>query len=137
MIAFHDSPGVTVLSAKAKKEEAPCTTKIFRLSGRQTGATRPRENRPALNRPRLERLTSETRGSSVVTLVFAIALIVVGVLGLSDGGIWFTHQKKVADVGPIQITHEQHERLPLPPIVGGVCLVSGIAILILGGREGP
>jgi hypothetical protein len=68
-------------------------------------------------------------------LVVAIALIVLGVVGLAYGGISFTHQKKVADLGPIQVTHEEHERLPLPPIAGGVCLVSGIAILILGGRE--
>ena len=68
-------------------------------------------------------------------LVVAIALIVLGVAGLSYGGISFTHQKKVADLGPIQVTHEEHDRLPLPPIAGGVCLVSGIAILILGGRE--
>jgi hypothetical protein len=68
-------------------------------------------------------------------LVVAIALIVLGVVGLAYGGITFTHQKKVADLGPIQVTHEEHDRLPLPPIAGGVCLVSGIAILILGGRE--
>jgi hypothetical protein len=68
-------------------------------------------------------------------LIVAIALIVLGVMGLAYGGITFTHQKKVADLGPIQVTHEEHDRLPLPPIAGGVCLVSGIAILILGGRE--
>jgi hypothetical protein len=68
-------------------------------------------------------------------LVVAIALIVLGVVGLAYGGISFTHQKKVADLGPIQVTHEEHERFPLPPIAGGVCLVSGIAILILGGRQ--
>jgi hypothetical protein len=68
-------------------------------------------------------------------LVVAIALIVLGVVGLAYGGISFTHQKKVADLGPIQVTHEEHEMVPLPPIAGGVCLVSGIAILILGGRE--
>jgi hypothetical protein len=67
-------------------------------------------------------------------LVVAIALIVLGVVGLAYGGISYTHQKKVVDLGPIQVTHDQHETLPLPPIAGGVCLVSGVAILILGGR---
>jgi hypothetical protein len=75
------------------------------------------------------------KGDRVMKLVVAIALIVLGVLGLSYGGISFTHQKKVADLGPIQVTQEQHETLPLPPIAGGVCLVAGVAILILGGRE--
>jgi hypothetical protein len=69
-------------------------------------------------------------------LALAIALIVLGVLGLSYGGISFTHQKKVADVGPVHLTREQHETFPVPPIAGGLCLVAGVAILILGGRGG-
>ena len=68
-------------------------------------------------------------------LAVAIALIVLGVLGLSYGGISFTHEKKVADVGPVHVTREQHESFPVPPIAGGVCLVAGVAILILGGRD--
>ena len=65
-------------------------------------------------------------------LVLAITLIVVGMIGLAYGGISFTHQKKDVDLGPIQISHETHDTLPLPPIVGGVCLVAGVALLILG-----
>ena len=70
-------------------------------------------------------------------LVLAIVLIVVGVIGLAYGGISFTHQKKDVDLGSIQISHETHDTLPLPPIVGGVCLVAGVAILIFGGRTRP
>jgi hypothetical protein len=68
-------------------------------------------------------------------LVFAIALIVLGVMGLAYGGISFTHEKKDVDLGPIQVSHETHDTLPLPPIVGGVCLVAGVALLIFGGRQ--
>ena len=70
-------------------------------------------------------------------LVLAMALIVLGVMGLAYGGISFTHQKKDIDLGPIQVSHEKTDTLPLPPIVGGVCLVAGVAILILGGRGRP
>jgi hypothetical protein len=69
--------------------------------------------------------------------LLAIALIVLGVIALAYGGITLTHQKKDVDLGPIQISHETHDTLPLPPIVGGVCLVAGVAILILGGRTPP
>ncbi len=68
-------------------------------------------------------------------LILATALIVVGVLGLAYGGISYTHQKKDIDVGPIQVSHEQHDTLPIPPIVGGLCLAAGIALLTLGGRK--
>ena len=67
--------------------------------------------------------------------VLAIALIVLGVMGLAYGGISFTHQKKDIDLGPIQVSHEQSDTLPIPPIAGGPCLVAGVAILILSGRR--
>jgi hypothetical protein len=66
--------------------------------------------------------------------LLAIALIVVGVIGLAYGGITVTRQKKDVDLGPIQVSHETHDTLPLPPIAGGACLVAGVAILLLGGR---
>ena len=66
----------------------------------------------------------------------AIALIVLGVVGLAYGGISFTHQKKDVDLGPIQISHEKTDTLPITPIAGGLCLVAGVAILIAGGRSG-
>jgi hypothetical protein len=66
----------------------------------------------------------------------AIALIVLGVVGLAYGGISFTHQKKDVDLGPIQISHEKTDTLPITPIAGGLCLVAGVAILIAGGRGG-
>jgi hypothetical protein len=69
--------------------------------------------------------------------LLAMALMVLGVIGLGYGGITLTHQKEDVDLGPIRISHETHDTLPLPPIVGGVCLVAGVAILILGGRTRP
>ncbi len=56
-------------------------------------------------------------------------------MGLAYGGISFTHEKKDVDLGPNQVSHETHDTLPLPPIVGGVCLVAGVALLIFGGRQ--
>ena len=51
--------------------------------------------------------------------VFGIALIVLGLVGLLYGGITWTHKDKVIDAGPIEVTADKHERLPLPPIVAG------------------
>lgn len=64
----------------------------------------------------------------------AIVLIVLGVAGLAYGGISFTHQTKDVDLGPIQISHEKTDTLPVTPIAGGLCLVAGVALLIVGGR---
>ena len=65
--------------------------------------------------------------------VFGIALIVLGLVGLLYGGITWTHKDKVIDAGPIEVTADKHERLPVPPIVGGVLLVAGIALVVRKG----
>jgi len=58
-----------------------------------------------------------------------ILLVVVGVLALAYQGINYTRTEKVFDVGPIHATAERHERIPLPPIVGG-WLVGGVVLLV-------
>jgi hypothetical protein len=66
--------------------------------------------------------------------ILGIVLIVLGVFGLAYGGITWTHRDKVVDLGPVQVTQEEHERLPLSPVAGGVCLVVGATILLMGKR---
>ncbi len=64
-----------------------------------------------------------------------ILLVVLGVLALAYQGINYTHQEKVLDVGPIHATAEKHERIPLPPVIGGLALVGGVVLLVVGARR--
>jgi uncharacterized membrane protein YidH (DUF202 family) len=66
-----------------------------------------------------------------------VLLIVVGVLVLAYQGINYTRQKKVLDVGSVHLTTETHERIPLPPILGGLALVGGVVLLVVGARNKP
>ena len=61
-----------------------------------------------------------------------VLLIVVGALVLAYQGINYTRQKNVLDVGSVHITKEDHERIPLPPIFGGVALVGGVVLVVMG-----
>jgi uncharacterized membrane protein len=65
-----------------------------------------------------------------------ILLVVLGGLALAYQGFTYTHQEKILDVGPIHATQEKHERVSIPPIIGGLVLVGGIALLVVGGRKG-
>jgi hypothetical protein len=64
-----------------------------------------------------------------------ILFVVVGALALAYQGINYTHQEKVLDIGPIHATAQKHERIPLPPVVGGLALVGGVVLLVVGARE--
>ena len=69
-----------------------------------------------------------------ITLI-GIVLVVLGALALAYQGINYTRQEKVLDIGPIHATAEKHERIPLPPIIGGLVLVGGVALLIMGAKQ--
>jgi hypothetical protein len=71
------------------------------------------------------------KGASIA----GILLIVLGVIALAYQGITYTTQKKVIDVGPIHATKDEHNTIPLPPIVGAVALVGGVALLFAGGKN--
>jgi hypothetical protein len=64
-----------------------------------------------------------------------IILIVLGVLGLVYGGISWTRRDKIADFGPVEVTQQKHESLPIPPIAGGIALAAGVIVLLGSGRR--
>lgn len=67
--------------------------------------------------------------------LLGVALIIFGVVALAYQGISYTTQKKVLDIGPIQATKEEHKTIPLPPILGGIAIVGGVALLMTGNRK--
>ena len=67
--------------------------------------------------------------------VIGIILIIVGIIGFAYGGLGWNTQKKDAQLGPIEITHQAKHGIDFPPIVSGICLVGGIALVIVGSRQ--
>ena len=69
------------------------------------------------------------------TRLLGIALIILGVVAFAYQGITYTTREKVIDIGPLQATVEKEKTIPLPPIVGAVALVGGIALLMVGAKK--
>ena len=67
--------------------------------------------------------------------IVAIVLIVLGAISLAYGGISYTTREKVLDIGPIEATAERHRTVPLPPVIGGVAVLAGIALLFAGSKK--
>jgi uncharacterized membrane protein YidH (DUF202 family) len=68
--------------------------------------------------------------------VIGVVLIVIGLIGLVWGGISFTREEKVLDLGPLEATAERRETIPIGPVVGGIALVGGIVLLVAGRKRG-
>ena len=65
----------------------------------------------------------------VGTLV-GLILVVLGCIGVAYGGITYTHRREVAHVGPVQVTTREERTIPISPIVGGVAIIAGAALII-------
>ena len=64
-----------------------------------------------------------------------IVLVVLGVLALAFQGFNYNRQETVMNMGPMSVTAETHERLPLPPILGGLALAGGVVLLVVGAKQ--
>jgi heme/copper-type cytochrome/quinol oxidase subunit 2 len=66
--------------------------------------------------------------------IIGLILIVLGIVGFVTGGVSFTHQKKDVDIGPVQISHESKQTVPISPILSGIALVAGIGLVVVGSK---
>jgi hypothetical protein len=66
--------------------------------------------------------------------LIGIILIVLGVISFAYQGINYTTHKKILDIGPLQATEEQHKTIPLPPVLGGILVLGGVALILAGRR---
>jgi len=69
------------------------------------------------------------------TTLVGIALIVLGIVAFAYKGITYTSREKVVDIGPIHATADTQKTIPLSPLLGGLALVGGIALLAVGAKK--
>lgn len=63
--------------------------------------------------------------------LFGVALVVLGSLALLYGGISYSRQRTVVDMGPLKATATEQKNIPIPPIVGAIALMAGIVVLAM------
>ena len=64
--------------------------------------------------------------------IIGVALLILGIIALAYQGFTYTVPKKAVDLGPIQVTRQERHTVPLPPILGALALIGGIAVLVSG-----
>lgn len=67
--------------------------------------------------------------------IVGILLVAAGVLIFAYQAITYKTRETVADIGPLHITKEEKHTIPLPPLMGGVALVGGVALIVLAQRK--
>jgi hypothetical protein len=67
--------------------------------------------------------------------IIGMALIMLGVVGLLIGGFSYTHEKPVAQIGPVEIDHKSTQTMPIPPLLSAVVLLGGIGLVVVGAKS--
>jgi uncharacterized membrane protein len=68
--------------------------------------------------------------------LIGIVLIALGLAALAYQGFSYKTEEKVLDIGPIEATKETTKHVPLPPIIGALSLIGGVALVAAGSRSG-
>jgi UDP-N-acetylmuramyl pentapeptide phosphotransferase/UDP-N-acetylglucosamine-1-phosphate transferase len=69
------------------------------------------------------------------TRIIGVILIVLGLTGLIWGGVFWTREKTVLDIGPIEAKAHEREGVPITPVVGGLIFVAGVVLLFVPVRR--
>ena len=64
-----------------------------------------------------------------------IILVILGILALVYGGINYTKNRTVLQVGSVNVTATEHKSIPVPAVAGVVVLIGGVALLAFGKRR--
>ena len=70
-----------------------------------------------------------------VTRIVGMILIVIGLVGLLFGGVFWTREKKVLDIGPVDVKTQERDGVPISPIIGGVIAAAGVVLLLVPTRR--
>ena len=71
----------------------------------------------------------------VPLMIIGIALVALGLIALAYQGITYTSRETLVDLGPIKATADRQRTIPLPPVLGGLALAGGVAVLIGSARS--
>ena len=64
-----------------------------------------------------------------------IALIIIGIIMMVFRSINFTTEKKVADVGPLEINKQENKTVNWPLYAGAVITIAGVVVLVSANKS--
>ena len=64
-----------------------------------------------------------------------VVLIALGLIAVIWGGFNYTTRETVVDIGPIHATRDKEHNIPLPPVVGALVILAGVALLVTAKKE--
>lgn len=67
--------------------------------------------------------------------VLGILLIVAGVAMMIFRSVSFKQEKKVADIGPVEINKKENKTIGWPLYAGGIAVAAGVVVLLAARKK--
>jgi len=67
--------------------------------------------------------------------ILGIILVILGIVALAYQGIQYTSREKIIDIGSLEVSADTKKNIPIPPIVGGISLIAGIALILVDRKK--
>lgn len=64
-----------------------------------------------------------------------IVLIIAGILMMVFRNVSFTNEKKLVDVGPVEINQKETKKVGWPLYAGAVTTIAGVIVLVAAGKK--
>jgi hypothetical protein len=68
-------------------------------------------------------------------MIIGLILIVLGIVAFAYKGITYTTREKIIDIGSIEASVDTKKTIPLSPILGGISIAGGIALVFIGRKK--
>jgi drug/metabolite transporter (DMT)-like permease len=66
--------------------------------------------------------------------IVGLALVVIGIVALLWGGVFWTDRDTVFQAGPLAVESAERKGIALPPVLGVLALIGGIVLLVIPTR---
>ena len=67
--------------------------------------------------------------------IVGLVLVIIGLVGLLAGGVFWTDRETVLDAGPLEVTADEREGVAIPPVLSIIALVGGIVLMAIPERR--
>jgi uncharacterized membrane protein YidH (DUF202 family) len=67
--------------------------------------------------------------------VIGLVLVIVGIVALAWGGVFWNDEDTILDAGPLEVTTTEREGVAIPPVLGIIAIVGGAVLLLVPDRR--
>jgi len=67
--------------------------------------------------------------------LLGLILIAIGAIALAYQGITYVTRETIVEAGPVKVSADRERTIWIPPVIGGIAVIAGVALILSARRE--